>query len=75
MLEGLKKPRGDYHTCKVELLKRTLEPKDITALDGYLSDPHFGPILLSNALAERGVDLPSKSIQKHKAKTCSCFRS
>ena len=74
MLEGLKKTRGDYHTCKVALLKRGLEQKDITLLDEYIADPHFGAVSLSNALLERGVDLPAKSIQKHKSKTCSCFR-
>lgn len=74
MLEGLKKERSVYHTCKVGLLMPTLEPKDQKALEGYLADIKFGSTSLHNALRNAGVFLPAKSIEKHRAEVCSCFR-
>jgi len=74
MLENLKPPANAVLTCKIQILKTELDPKDADLLEKYLADlQNWGHKPLSKALKSVGVDLSDTNIAKHRKKECRCY--
>lgn len=75
MLEGLEPPKNRIFTCKVDLLKETLEEADYKILLQAINDKNRWPAkTLQAALRERGLSLADTTISKHRQQVCACYR-
>lgn len=70
MLENLTPPKSNKG-CKVSRIIRDLEPKDVEILNKALADTEaWSAEALATALFERGLDISSASIQRHRTNRC-----
>lgn len=75
MLEGLEPIKNRVFYCKVDLLKKDLEPKDYQILLEAIADTDkWSAKGLQTALRMRGVTLADTTIAKHRNQTCNCFK-
>ena len=75
MLEGLEPIQNRVYYCKVDLMKKELEPKDYQILLEAIADSDkWSAKGLQTALRLRGLILADTTIAKHRNKTCNCFK-
>lgn len=75
MLEGLEPITNRTFYCKIDLLRKELEPKDYEILLAAINDTNkWSAKGLQTALRSRGVVLADTTITKHRNQLCNCFR-
>lgn len=73
MLEGLTPP-VEEKLCKVARTAAGLSKEDHDILFDAVADPRWVPERLAAALTERGLQMSSDVLRKHRKKICACVR-
>ena len=74
MLEDLTPPTVEL-LCKVARTAAGLSQEDHDILMAAAMDPRWTPEKLATALRDRGLQMSSDVIRKHRGKVCACARS
>lgn len=74
MLEDLT-PKSRLYPCKVRSILNDLNEADQKILEDALQNPSWTTTTLASALVERGIKISRFSLDAHKRKVCSCWRT
>ena len=74
MLEGLTPPKRE-RLCLVGEEASKLDKNDIQIFEAALLDPKWSNNALTKALNDRGFQVGVTVLNKHRAKSCSCYRN
>lgn len=74
MLEDLEPPIKQW-SCLVRSIKETLDESDAAILEHAVMNPEWKYQSLETALYRKGIKLGHKTIQRHRLKECSCWRT
>lgn len=75
MLEGMTPPRSRAVYCKIDQLAQTMTDANREIFFEAIDNPtDWSANGLSTALRQRGVSVADTTIQRHRNKTCACYR-
>jgi len=74
MLEDLSIPVKQVFSCKVKVVKDSLDKADADILEKAINNPEWPLTTLARELQKRNINVSDNTLRRHRMKACSCWK-